>query len=215
MKRILIITCSGENELNIPELKKENEKYIQDLYGSRGLISRIFRKPDTEVIFLMTGLGKLKSYRGLQKALSQYKPSDWIKVVNLGTAGSDLIELGESVVCGRFIDADMAFYDIEDDWMILKDSDIKISCNSRDIHVTNLDDSFQRRDGWSVVCDSEAYGQAKCCEEFGVSFGSHKFITNKFTPDYQKEKETMMPKAYETLTKIASRYIFNFYYAKG
>lgn len=214
MTRVLIFTYATPEELDVERLEKLNESYIRDLYGSRSTLSRIFsRKPDYEVIFLETRLGKLNSYRILDSVLLKFKPSDWITVINLGVVGSDLVEIGEIVECGRFIDVDMMLFDSSSDWTLVKE-DNKISCNSRDMLVCNMDDSFQRRDGWKVVCDSEAYGQVLCCGEIGATFRTFKFVSNKFTENALEERMKMMPKACESLTKLASRYLYNFYYAK-
>ena len=214
MTRVLIFTYATSEELDVERLEKLNESYIRDLYRSRSILSRIFsRKPDYEVIFLETGLGKLNSYRILNSVLLKFKPSDWITVINLGVVGSELVEIGEIVECGRFIDVDMMLFDSSSDWTLVKE-DNKISCNSRDMLICNMDDSFQRRDGWKVVCDSEAYGQVLCCEEIGATFKAFKFVSNKFTENVLEERMKMMPKACESLTKLASRYLYNFYYAK-
>jgi hypothetical protein len=245
LSRVLIFTYTTPKELDVKKLKEENEKYINDLYSNlnkTSVISKLFSKKiirDTKVIFLETGIGKLNSYRLLDSTLRDVSnnciPGIMIKVVNLGTAGSGLTELGTLIDCGRYIDVDMALYegDMVDEstsWINKTyiyepdgtdlDSYGMYSCNSRDMFVTKMDDSFQRRDGWKVVCETEGFSQAKCCEDWSrvfkkqIKFSSSKFITHGFNENALKEREELLPKACETLTKKASKHLFNFYYAK-
>ena len=246
--RVLIFTYSMPTELDVKKLQELNDKYISELYESKDSLEekrsllKIFRKsiiPDTDVIFLETGLGKLNSYRALDTVLRETfehaTPNVMIKVVNLGTAGSDLEKVGSVVRCGRFIDVDMATLEIgnirETEWCnqmylyepegIDLDTDYMYSCNSRDKLVTRIDDSFQRRDGWKAICETEAFAQAECCEYWSklfdndINFSSLKFITHKFNPDALKERELNLLRACEELTKKASRHLYNFYYAKN
>ena len=241
LSRVLIFTYATPKELDVKKLNEENEKYINDLYpnlNKTSVISKLFSKKiirDTKVIFLETGVGKLNSYRLLDSTLRDISnncvPNVMIKVVNLGTAGSGLTEIGTLINCGRYIDVDMVSYEgdkIDEDTWINKmykyepdGTDYGMySCNSRDMFVTNMDDSFQRRDGWKVVCETEGFAQARCCEDWSrvferqINFSSSKFITHNFNEDALKEKEELLPKACDVLTKEASRHLFNFYYAK-
>lgn len=245
LSRVLIFTCTNPKELDVKQLKELNEKYISELCSNneeKRSIFKIFKKqniPGYSVIFLETGFGKLNSYRLLDEALRKIHENCtdnvMIKVVNLGAVGSGLGEVGSLVTCGRFIDVDLAFLELgsisESEWcnQMYKyipdgtdlDPEMMYSCNSRDMLVTNMEDSFQRRDMWKVICDTEAFSQAKCCEDWsrlfnsGIKFSSTKYITHKFKEDALKEYENQVLKANEELTKIASKHLFNFYYAKN
>lgn len=245
LSRVLIFTYATPGELDVKRLKEENEKYIHDLspINNTSKISKLIRRNTTserDVIFLETGMGKLNSYRLLDTVLREVyehcTPNIMIRVLNLGTAGSGIEKIGSLVTCGRFIDIDMASsgwsqYIDESDWCNKtyrympdgseSDSYMMYSCNSSDSLITNIDDSFQRRDGWKVVCDTEGFSQAKCCEDWSelfdsqIRFSSQKYITNEFNEGALKDREKMLPDACEALTKIASKQLYNFYYAKS
>lgn len=246
LSRVLIFTYATPGELDVKRLKEENEKHIHDLYSNldnTSKISKLFRRtttPDTDVIFLETGIGKLNSYRMLDTVLREtYEhcvPNIMIRVLNLGTAGSGLEKIGSLITCGRFIDIDMATSDWgqymnNSDWCnqtyrympdgTESDASMMYSCNSSDKLITNMDDSFQRRDGWKVVCDTEGFSQARCCEDWSklfegqIRFSSQKYITNNFDENALTDREKALPEACEALTKVASRQLYNFYYAKN
>lgn len=240
--RVLIFTYAIPEELDVEYLEKLNNEYISELTPKVNIFQKFLKiKPESEdkVIFLKTGSGKLNSYVELNNTLKNVYENSldnvMIKVVNLGTAGSSLGKVGSVVDCGRFIDADIATLygkNITDlDWcnQVYKyesggtdiDSLRMYSCNSRDMFVTNMDDSFQHRDGWTAVCDHEAFSQARCCAEWSdlfknrINFISTKYITHSFDKEAMNDWEKMLPDAKKSLTKVASKHLYNFYYAKN
>lgn len=238
LSRVLIFTFTSPKELDVKLLEELNNRYIKDLYGEEktSLFKSLFLKKtnnnDTKVIFLETGYGKLRSYKTLYDELEKVynNKANYIdlKVANLGTCGCDFEELGTLVNCSRFIDADIATLESlenidKTEWLIesLNIFDVLYSCNSRDKLVTDLDDAFQLRDGWKAVCDTEAFSQAKCCEDWSnifntkIKFSSLKFVSNKFNEIALKDYEKTLPKAKEILTEKASKLLYNFYYAKS
>jgi adenosylhomocysteine nucleosidase len=61
--------------------------------------------PDTEVYYVLTGIGKAKAAYRVAEAINHVQPD---LVVNAGTAGTIVHQVGDIFVCKTFVDRDMA-----------------------------------------------------------------------------------------------------------
>jgi adenosylhomocysteine nucleosidase len=136
---------------------------------------------EVEVGYLRTGIGKVKSAFHLAEVLNAGLPD---LVINIGTAGTIHRQVGDVLVCRRFVDRDMqqvAALGLE--WEI--DSSALLEergycrhwteagvCNTGDTFLTELGDVT------GDVVDMEAYAQAFVCRAKNVPFISVKYVTD-------------------------------------
>ncbi|MCK9161124.1 MAG: nucleosidase [Bacteroidaceae bacterium] len=140
-----------------------------------------FKGTDDEFYYLFTGIGKMKSTYYLSNFIHQFVPD---LVLNIGSAGTAVHQIGDVFVCHRFIDRDMrklANIGIEseiDTSALLNRYGFGSSwmndgiCNTGDSFVTehsNLEGD---------VIDMEAYAQAFVCRTMEVPFVSIKYVTD-------------------------------------
>lgn len=140
---------------------------------------------NNNIIYIQTGVGKTKSAFYLTKKIIEEKPDF---VLNIGTAGTILHNIGDVFIATHFIDRDYEViklpgieYEIEGKRLI-KDN-VKLQnwiytyhksgvCSTGDTFVTEV--STLSGD----FVDMEAFTQAYVCRELGLPFLSVKYITD-------------------------------------
>ncbi|MBO4739673.1 MAG: 5'-methylthioadenosine/S-adenosylhomocysteine nucleosidase [Bacteroidales bacterium] len=149
--------------------------------------------PSAELIYVATGMGKVRAAMRTMRAIYEHKPD---MVINFGTAGTIKHQVGDVCVCNRFIDRDLQKvvldgvvseiqFPIEE---ILSKDILKANKSKKYTHIKsilqggicNTGDSFitQGSDIDGDVVDMEAYGVADVCREMGIPFLSVKYITD-------------------------------------
>lgn len=137
--------------------------------------------PDAELYYLRTGIGKVKAAFRVSDAINQVQPD---LVLNLGTAGTVNHQVGDILVCRRFIDRDLQkIRDLDLEYEI-STADLlqekgycsnwvgEATCNTGDSFLTELTDV----DG--DVVDMEAFAQAFVCQNKQIPFVSVKYVTD-------------------------------------
>ena len=201
------------------------------------LSDRIFSLRKTnEVVVVSTGIGKLDSYIKLKDAiatvLDKFGKDTRLTVLNVGTAASIGAPVGTVCECGRFIERDLirvgygklddyTIYTVDGTPRFLSEMDDRpdeclgdqgymfgYSCNSGDSFVTDAEKAHQMRDGWTAVCDMEAFSQARIVSEskgmflHPVEFRCVKYITDKIDGENSIETwEEELPAARMELTR--------------
>lgn len=134
-----------------------------------------------DVKYLFTGFGKVSASIGLTESLLNEKP-DFI--INIGTAGSFMHEVGHIVVCNRFIDRDImelkslgGHYEMDSlKWIHYFDRYFNFSdygiCSTGDRFVTTPQ-------GNQDVYDMEAFAYSRVALLFDIPFISVKYVTDK------------------------------------
>ena len=166
------------------------------------------QSPETEIVYIQTGIGKTKSAMLLTKNICERKPD---LVLNIGTAGTVQHNVGDIFVVNRFIDRDFEVAKLPDvtfeiEGMELLNSNVGLknwlstqptqgTCSTGDTFVTEISD-FQ-----ADVVDMEAYAQAAVCKEFGVPFLSVKFVSDVIGKNSVAEWESKLEAAREGLGK--------------
>ena len=134
-----------------------------------------------ELIYVETGVGKVRAAMRLMRAICEYHPD---MVINFGTAGTINHKVGDIIVCNRFIDRDLR--KVVFDGVI---SEIDFGREARPCVFTNRDivwgtcntgDSFitQGTEIEGDVIDMESYAEADVCREMGIPFVAVKYITD-------------------------------------
>lgn len=137
--------------------------------------------PDAQVYYLRTGIGKVKSAYHLTYAIHQIKPD---LVINMGTVGTLNHQVGDILVCRRFVDRDMLS-------LTSLGLESHIDCNEllsrqelcshfKGNYVCNTGDSFltEITHVEGDVVDMEAYSQAFVCREEKIPFIAVKYVTD-------------------------------------
>lgn len=235
MNKILIITYALNDEVDILSLKgvkqEQQKKWLDSMKPIKRFIQKHSGIKDIEVVFCRTGVGKVNSYKSLKTVLditkkytekyTDLEKTD-ITVLNIGTAASLLEDTGMVVFPSRYIDRDLVNvgdkYLEKSEYQIGQDTNNgkskKYSCNSGDTFVTDPEGAHQMRDGFTAVCDMEAFQQARLCMAYPkkpINFICAKFITDKIGDNSVKDWEEMLGEARKELTDIARQYICNIY----
>lgn len=139
-----------------------------------------FEIQGAELTFLKTGMGKVLSAFNLTKALCK---NDYDLVLNVGTAGTLAHNVGDIIVCHRFVDRDMEKIELPkvcSDISFPEKIGIKLIDDYSNIGVCNTGDSFVTKVGnfTGDVIDMEAFAQAQVCKEMNVNFVSVKYVTD-------------------------------------
>ncbi len=254
-KHILIITYAVSDELDETEvIRSINENKKKWFKSKLGFFDRLKvrlnrRFFENEVILVETGIGKVNSYSELYTILEgacEYTGQNvHLYVLNLGTAASMNLGIGEVVECGRFIDRDLirlgygykgdyTIYTIDGKPRFLSEMEDRIdeldgadkyifgySCNSGDSFVTDPEEAYQMRDGWTAVCDMEGFAQARAVADASnmfnhpIKFRCIKYITDKIGEDNSIEGwQEELPAARAMLTQTAKDAIKSFYSKK-
>jgi adenosylhomocysteine nucleosidase len=137
--------------------------------------------PDTEVYYVLTGIGKAKAAYRVAEAINHVQPD---LVVNAGTAGTIVHQVGDIFVCKTFVDRDMTK---------LKDFGLESEISTTELlsdkglckewgreGVCNTGDSFLTEESTlqGDVVDMEAYAQAFVCRDKEVPFIAVKYVTD-------------------------------------
>ena len=143
--------------------------------------------PNVEVIYVETGMGKVNAAMKTMRAICEYHPD---MVINYGSAGTLNHNIGDIIVCNRFIDRDLQKVTL--DGVV---SEI-VFCTDEARHVLteqrlterakvlwgtcNTGDSFitSGADIEGDVIDMESYAMADVCREMGIPFVSVKYVTD-------------------------------------
>lgn len=137
--------------------------------------------PGNELIFVETGVGKVRAALHTMHAICKHHPDI---VINFGTAGTINHNVGDIIVCHKFVDRDLrkVVYDgVISEIGFDKNSSHHISKKENIIWGTcNTGDSFITKDAdiEGDVIDMEAYGEADVCREMGIPFLSVKYVTD-------------------------------------
>ena len=158
--------------------------------------------PDVEVYYVRTGIGKVKAAYHLAEAINQVKPD---LVINLGTAGTINHQVGDIIVCRRFVDRDMQkLAALEMEWQI--DSSELLAAkgfcsNWKAEGVCNTGDSFltELTDVEGDVVDMEAYAQAFVCRSKEIPFISVKYVSDVIGQNSVKHWEDKLADARQGL----------------
>lgn len=136
-----------------------------------------------EFLYVRTGIGKVKSAHYVTNLIQNFEPD---AVLNIGTAGSVNLNVGDIVCCTQFIDRDIKAvsetlklgYSI-DTTLTLMEHNVAQHWPNRG-GVCNTGDSFVTNPSEIVgdVVDMEAYAQAFVCEQFEVPFIAVKCVTD-------------------------------------
>lgn len=137
--------------------------------------------PNTEVIYVETGIGKVNAAMKTMRAICEYHPD---MVINFGSAGTLNHNVGDIIVCNRFIDRDLrkvtlngvvseiAFNRDARPCVFTNDDIVWGVCNTGDSFITSGADIE------GDVIDMEAYAEAEVCREMGIPFISVKYVTD-------------------------------------
>lgn len=229
MRKILVITYALDDEVDILTLEHIKDQCQEKWLNGLRPLKRFFQKhtniKDREVVFVRTGVGKVNSYKMLKMVFDitmKYTGGNAeVTVLNIGTAASLFEEPGVVVNPSRFIDRDLVkiggeYLDKSEYWVgpDTVEGNRVYSCNSGDTFVTNAEDAYQMRDGFTAVCDMEAFQQAALCSKFKgfpVEFHCWKFITDKIGENSLGNWKEMLPEACNTLTSIAMDFVEDLY----
>ena len=143
--------------------------------------------PNAEVIYVETGMGKVNAAMKTMRAICDYKPD---MVINFGSAGTLNHNVGDIIVCNRFIDRDLQkvtlsgvvseiVFGTNEARHVLTEQRLneraKVlwgTCNTGDSFITSGADIE------GDVIDMESYAMADVCREMGIPFVSVKYVTD-------------------------------------
>ena len=169
-----------------------------------------------QVFTLITGVGKVAAAVRLTNALHTLHPDF---VINIGTAGTFRHQIGDILICRRFIDreyetaqlpgleyridnsAALQLHGIAQDWKSIcqgKTSDKNYVVNTGDNFVT------EPLDAEGDVFDMESYAEAMACREANIPFISIKYITDIIGQNSIKHWEEKLADAQKSLTEYLS-----------
>lgn len=143
--------------------------------------------PNAEVIYVETGMGKVNAAMKTMRAICEYHPD---MVINYGSAGTLNHNIGDIIVCNRFIDRDLqkvtlngvvseivfgtdAARDVLTEQRLTERAKVLWgTCNTGDSFITSGADIE------GDVIDMEAYAVAEVCREMGLPFVAVKYVTD-------------------------------------
>ncbi len=143
--------------------------------------------PNAEVIYVETGMGKVNAAMKTMRAICEYHPD---MVINYGSAGTLNHNIGDIIVCNRFIDRDLqkvtvngvvseivfgtdAARDVLTEQRLTERAKVLWgTCNTGDSFITSGADIE------GDVIDMESYAMADVCREMGIPFVSVKYVTD-------------------------------------
>lgn len=143
--------------------------------------------PDVEVIYVETGMGKVNAAMKTMRAICEHHPD---MVINFGSAGTLNHNIGDIIVCNRFVDRDLRKVTLDgivSEIAFDKDARPCISTIQRIMErakivnaICNTGDSFitSGADIEGDVIDMESYAMADVCREMGIPFVSVKYVTD-------------------------------------
>lgn len=159
--------------------------------------------PEHETISVITGIGKTLATMHLTEAILENKPD---YVINIGTAGTLLHQIGDILVCQEFIDRDLRStkipgiaYQIESKHLLPP-----LPCFNKNLKlgIVNTGDNFvtQGEDIIGDVVDMEAFSEATVCQKFKVPFVSVKYVTDVIGNNSVAEWELKLASARKSLS---------------
>jgi len=143
--------------------------------------------PNAEVIYVETGMGKVNAAMKTMRAICEYHPD---MVINYGSAGTLNHNIGDIIVCNRFIDRDLqkvtvngvvseivfgtdAARDVLTEQRLTERAKVLWgTCNTGDSFITSGADIE------GDVIDMESYAMADVCREMGIPFVAVKYVTD-------------------------------------
>ena len=143
--------------------------------------------PNAEVIYVETGMGKVNAAMKTMRAICEYHPD---MVINYGSAGTLNHNVGDIIVCNRFIDRDLqkvtvngvvseivfgtdAARDVLTEQRLTERAKVLWgTCNTGDSFITSGADIE------GDVIDMESYAMADVCREMGIPFVAVKYVTD-------------------------------------
>ncbi|MCF0189670.1 MAG: nucleosidase [Marinilabiliaceae bacterium] len=142
------------------------------------------------------------------KANAAYSLTEWLLthdkpdiVINVGTAGSCTLNIGDIAVCSSFIDRDLIpLKELGVDCVLTFDTKGKSICSTGDTFVT---DKFTDAD----VCDMEAFALALTCKRQNLPFVAVKYVTDIVGQNSVKAWEEKLADARYNLTKYINSFI--------
>lgn len=143
--------------------------------------------PNAEVIYVETGMGKVNAAMKTMRAICEYHPD---MVINYGSAGTLNHNIGDIIVCNRFIDRDLqkvtlngvvseivfgtdaARHVLTEQRLTERAKVLWGTCNTGDSFITSGADIE------GDVVDMESYAMADVCREMGIPFIAVKYVTD-------------------------------------
>lgn len=186
---------------------------MNDILVTIALPEENFLEDAAGLHIVTTGVGKSCSAYCITKALHERSYSG---VVNIGTAGSAQLNIGDIIVSYSFVDRDLAACNIPnitfrqefDKWQYLPSIVNGTECRNGSF-VVSTGDSFvtspSNIDGDAV--DMEAFAQAMVCHEENVPFLSVKYITDKIGSNSIKSWKERLDDARVSLKNYFGQYI--------
>jgi len=171
--------------------------------------------PGAELIYIETGVGKVRAAMRTMRAICEHHPD---MAINFGTSGTLNHKVGDIVVCNRFIDRDLrkVVYD-----GVISEIDFDRDLINRHFAINDLTDhthsiwgacntgdSFitQGVDIEGDVIDMEAYGEADVCREMDVPFVSVKYVTDVVGQNSWQDWYAKLADARHGLTEFFRRF---------
>jgi len=163
--------------------------------------------PNAEIIYVETFYGKTSSALRLMRAICEHKPD---MVINFGTAGSINHEVGDIIICNRFIDRDLCKVSLEGlkSEIEMKKVDISNLLGKKNLNyfegTCNTGDSFitEIADIEGDCIDMEAFAEADVCREMNIPFVSVKYITDVVGKNSVEAWQDKLADARKTLTEF-------------
>ncbi|MBO7073523.1 MAG: 5'-methylthioadenosine/S-adenosylhomocysteine nucleosidase [Bacteroidales bacterium] len=143
--------------------------------------------PNVEVIYVETGMGKVNAAMKTMRAICEYHPD---MVINYGSAGTLNHNIGDIIVCNRFIDRDLQKVTLDGvvSEIVFGTDEARHALTEQRLNerakvlwgTCNTGDSFitSGADIEGDVIDMESYAIADVCREMGIPFVSVKYVTD-------------------------------------
>lgn len=164
--------------------------------------------PDATISYMCSGIGKVQTTYRLTETLNKESPD---LVVNLGTAGTIMHQIGDIFICHHFIDRDIQkLPELNLEYEI--DTFNRLSANGFFIDfdisgICNTGDSFLT-DRLSIdgdVIDMEAYAQAVVCQNKKIPFIAIKYITDIIGQNSVKQWKDKLSAAHNGLYQFLTQ----------
>lgn len=191
----------------------ENKPLILICYAVEG--ERVnWHLPGFRVHAVKTGIGKAGAAFHLTRAIMQERPDF---VLNVGTSGTFMHNVGDVLVCRRFLDRDfrkLALPGVE--WEIEMANRLPLHLPSivnqqpmdTDFTVSTGDDFVTAAsEPVGDVVDMEAFAEAMVCREMGLPFTAVKYVTDVVGRNSVKEWEERLAEARVVLTRYFEDYV--------
>lgn len=166
--------------------------------------------PNAEVIYVETGIGKVRAAMHTMNAICEHHPDI---VINIGSAGTLNHKVGDIIVCNRFVDRDLrkvyingVISEMEFDvdvikhaipsWHLMEHAKLIGTCNTGDSFIT------EGADIEGDVIDMESYAVADVCREMKIPFISVKYVTDVVGQNSSQEWYAKLKDAREGLSKF-------------